>query len=104
MPAAEPGKPGKSKPAGVNTPRIDGLHRLLLQICGNKDTKQLPGLAKHSLLQVIAEVGVDLSKWPAQQHFTAWSRLAPAAAQSGKRRTRQARHRNRTGALFCTMT
>lgn len=97
------GKPGKGKPASVNTPRIDGLHRLLLQVCGNKDATQLPGMAEHSLLQVIAEVGVDLSKWPTQQHFTAWSGLAPAAAQSGKRRTRQARHRNRTGELFCTM-
>ncbi len=95
------GKGGKS-PSG-NTPRIDGLHRLLLTLCGNKDATQLPGMAEHSLLQVIAEVGTDLSKWPTQRHFTAWSGLAPAAAQSGKRRTRQSRHRNRTGELFCTM-
>ena len=96
-------KSTKGKSPSVNTPRIDGLHRLLLKVCGNKDATQLPGMAEHSLLQVIAEVGCDLSKWPTQRHFTAWNGLAPAAAQSGKRRTRQARHRNRTGELFCTM-
>ena len=60
-------------------------------------------MADHSLLLVLSEVGTDLSKWPSEKHFTAWTGLAPGSVQSGKRRTRQARHRNRTGQLFCTM-
>lgn len=92
-----------AKPPSANTPRIDGLHRMLVQLCGAKDPTQIPGMADHSLLLVLSEVGTDLSKWPSSKHFTAWAGLAPGAAQSGKRRTRQARHRNRTGALFCSM-
>lgn len=90
------------KPGGVNTPHIDDLHRVLVQLCGC-DPTELPGLADYSLLKIIAEVGTDLSKWPTEGHFTSWTGLAPGAAQSGKRRTRQARHRNRTGQLFCDM-
>lgn len=93
----------RGKPGGVNTPQIEGLHRMLVRLCAGHDATQIPGMADHSLLQVIAEVGTDLSKWPSDKHFTAWTGLAPAAAQSGKRRTRQSRHRNRTGELFSAM-
>lgn len=93
----------RSKPGGANTPEIEGLHRMLVQLCGGKDATTLPGLADYSLLRLIGEVGTDLSQWPTAKHFTAWTGLAPAAKQSGKRRARQARHRNRAGEIFCTM-
>jgi len=92
-----------AKPGGTNTPRIDGLHRMLLRLCGGNDPTQLPGLADYSLLLVLGEVGTDLSQWPSAKHFTAWTGLAPGSHQSGKRRSPQSRHRNRTGQLFCTM-
>lgn len=94
---------GKGKPLSANTPRIDGLRRLLLQIYGGRDATKLPGLADHSLLKLLSEVGTDLSKWPSEKHFTAWAGLAPAAAQSGKRRVGQKRHLNQTGRIFCDM-
>lgn len=94
---------GKGKPGGSNSPQIDGLHRMLVHLCGGTDATQLPGMADHSLLQVIGEVGTDLRKWPTEKHFTAGAGLAPAARQSGKRRGRGSRHTNRTGQLFCTM-
>lgn len=92
-----------SKPANASTPQIDGLHRMLLQLCGGNDPTQLPGIGDHSLLQLIAEVGTDLSKWPTEKHFTAWAGLAPGTHQSGKRRSPHSRHRNRAGQLFCNM-
>jgi len=94
---------GPSKTGGVNTPQIQGLHRMLVRVCGGKDPTQLPGIADYSLLQVISETGTDLTKWRTDKHFTAWTGLAPASAQSGKRRKREARHCNRTGLLFCGM-
>ena len=90
----------KSKPGGANTPHFDGLHQMLVQLCGGKDATQLPGMADHSLLQIIGEVGTDLTVWPSEKHFTAWTGLAPAARQSGKRRSRETRRCNRTGQLF----
>lgn len=94
---------GQGKPGAGNSPQIEGLHRMLVHLCGGTDATQLPGMADYSLLQVIGEVGTDLRKWPTEKHFTAWAGLAPAARQSGKRRSRASRHTNRTGQLFCTM-
>lgn len=97
----EPASP--AKPGGTNTPQIDGLHRMLLQLCGGQDPTQLPGVSDYSLLMLIGEVGTDLTRWPSEKHFTAWAGLAPGAHQSGKRRSQQSRHRNRAGQLFCHM-
>lgn len=94
---------GGGKKGGANTPQIEGLHRMLLNLCDEKDATQLPGMADYSLLQLISEVGIDLTRWPSEKHFTAWTGLAPAAAQSGKRRRREARHCNRAGQIFMQM-
>jgi transposase len=93
----------KAKPGGINTPQIEGLHRMLVHLCGGVDATQLPGMADYSLLQVVSEVGADLRTWPSEKHFASWTGLAPSAKQSGKRRTREARHCNRAGRLFCSM-
>ena len=92
-----------AKPGGPHTPKIDGLHRMLLQLCGGCDPTRLPGMADYSLLLVLGEVVTDLTRWPSEKHFTAWTGLAPGAHQSGKRHGQQSRHRNRTGQLFCQM-
>lgn len=103
-PPSEGGQPpGRSKPGGANTPCIPGLHRMLVQLCDGRDPTVVPGMADYSLLRVIGEVGVDLSKWPSAKHFAAWTGLAPGTAQSGKRRKNQARQANRTGQMFCAM-
>ena len=96
------GKRG-GKPGGTNTPRIPGLHRMLVQLCGGKDPTTVPGMADHSLLRLIGEVGTDMTKWPSEKHFASWTGLAPGTAQSGKRRKSQSRQLNRTGQLFCGM-
>ena len=102
-PPCDDGPTSPAKPGGTHTPEIDGLHRMLLQLCGGNDPTQLPGLADYSLLLVLGEVGTDLSRWPSEKHFTAWTGLAPGAHQSGKRHGQQSRHRNRAGQLFCQM-
>jgi len=104
-PSSEGAQPpqGRNKPGGTNTPHIPGLHRMLVQLCDGRDPTSVPGMADYSLLRVIGEVGVDLSKWPSAKHFAAWTGLAPGTAQSGKRRRNQARQTNRTGQMFCAM-
>jgi len=91
------------KPGGRNTPPIENLHRMLVRLCGNKDATVLPGLADHTLLSLVGEVGTDLSRWKSEKHFTAWCGLPPGSKQSGKRRGNTARQRNRAGRLFCVM-
>ena len=94
---------GKTKAGGSNTPKIPGLHRMLVQLCDGQDPTKLPGMAEHSLLKVIGEVGTDLTKWASDKHFTSWTGLSPGTAQSGKRRKNQPRQRNRAGRLFSDM-
>ena len=96
-PAATPKRPG------INAPQIEGLHGLLVQMCGGKDLRVLPAHTDYSVLQLVGEVGTDLSPWPTEQHFTAWLGLAPGSHQSGQRHRRVGRHRNRAGRLLCVM-
>jgi transposase len=95
--------PKGGKPGGPNTPQIQNLHAMLVRLCGDKDATVLPGLADHTLLSLVGEVGTDLSRWKSEKHFTAWCGLPPGSKQSGKRRGNTARQRNRAGRLFCVM-
>jgi transposase len=92
-----------SKPGGINAPQIDDLHHLLAKLCGGKDLTVLPAHTDYSILQLIGEVGTDLSQWPTEKHFTAWLGVAPGSHQSGKRQGAIRRKRNRAGRLFCLM-
>jgi len=101
-PQADRPKAG-GKAGGRNTPQIENLHAMLVRLCGGKDATVLPGLADHTLLSLVGEVGTDLSRWKSEKHFTAWCGLPPGSRQSGKRRGNTARQRNRAGRLFCVM-
>lgn len=91
------------KRPGINAPQIEGLHGLLVKLCGGKDLTVLPAHTDYSLLQLVGEVGTDLSLWPTEKHFTAWLGVAPGSHQSGKRKGSVGRKRNRAGRLFCVM-
>jgi transposase len=91
------------KAAQGNAPDIQGLHGMLMKLCGHNDPTALPGITDYSLLQLIGEVGTDLRRWPSAKHFTAWTGLAPGSRQSGKRRGHTSRQRNRAGRIFCVL-
>jgi len=91
------------KRTGFNAPQIQGLHGLLVKLCGGKDLTALPAHTDYGLLQLVGEVGTDLTKWATEKHFTAWLGLAPGSHQSGKRHAAVGRKRNRAGRIFCVM-
>jgi transposase len=95
--------PKSSKKASVNAPEIPKLREILAQMCGGNDLTKLPALSHSGVLQLIGEVGTDLSVWPTEKHFVAWAGLAPGSNDSGKRKGHIKRGRNRTGRLFCMM-
>ena len=108
LPPVDPGTPAlpklkTAKRAGVNSPDIPKLREILAQMCGGRDLTQLPAHTHYGVLQIVGEVGCDLSKWATEKHFTAWAGLAPGNHDSGKRKGRTKRGRNRTGRLFCLM-
>jgi len=91
------------KRAGPNAPEIPQLSEILTQMCGGQDLTRLPAHTEYSVLQIVSEVGTDLTKWATEKHFTAWTGLAPGSHQSGKRKGSVKRQRNRAGRMFCVM-
>lgn len=77
---------------GVNAPDTADLREILAQICGAKD---LTTSRPYRVQRFAADrrVGTDLTKWPAEKHFTSWLGIAPGNAQSGKRKGRVKRRR-----------
>jgi transposase len=79
LPAARlRGKPSK------NEPRVE-LRAPLHRITGGADLSQLDGIGPYGALQLIAEIGTDMSRWASEKHFTAWLTLAPNNKISGGR-------------------
>jgi transposase len=79
LPAAKP-RPKPSK----NEPRVE-LRTPLHRIAGGADLSQIDGIGPYGALQLIAEIGTDMSRWPTEKHFTGWLTLAPNNKVSGKR-------------------
>jgi transposase len=79
LPAARRPRPPKNR-----EPRFDirtPLHRLT----GGTDLSQIDSIGPHAALQLIAEIGTDMSRWKTEQHFTSWLALAPNNKISGGR-------------------
>src|SRR3984893_17706678 len=77
--------PPRRKPTANNhAPHFDirtPLHRLT----GGADLSQIDAIGPQAALQLVAEVGTDMSRWRTAQHFTSWLTLAPNNKISGGR-------------------
>jgi len=91
------------KRSGANAPRIPDLRKIMQAMCGGRDLAVLPAHTDYTVLQLVSEVGTDLTKWATEKHFTSWVGLAPGSHQSGKRHRNVKRGRNRAGRLFCVI-
>jgi transposase len=47
------------------------------------DLTRIDGIEAHTALKVIAEVGLDMTRWPSEKHFASWLSLAPGTKVSG---------------------
>lgn len=76
------GVPSKArKQSGRNKPKFD-LRTRLYQMCG-VDLTRIDGIDVGTAMTVLAEVGVDMSKFPTVKHFAAWLGLCPGTKISG---------------------
>ncbi len=73
----------KKKPT-KNEPTFD-LTQLSYQLTYGIDLTKVDGIGVGFLLNLIAEVGIDLSKFPTAKHFTSWLCLCPNKRISGNR-------------------
>ena len=91
----------KAKPIRHHKPKVENLHEKLSQLLQGKDPTVLPGITDYTLMQLIAEVGIDLTQWSSSKHFTSWSGLAPGKNTSGKITKRSKKNINtRVGQIF----
>lgn len=67
-----------------NQPRFE-LRLPLHRITGGADLSQIDGIGPYGALQLIAEIGTDMSRWQSAAHFTSWLSLAPNNKISGGR-------------------
>jgi len=94
---------GKRKVIRHNKPSIDGLGDHLLKIFDGRDATKLPGFTDYNWLQLYAEVGSDLSKWPSEKHFTSWLGLSPGHDRSGKKNKSKSKGKPAVGQIFKQM-
>jgi transposase len=98
-----PKKISKQKKVNHNShpPKVEDLHLSLIKLTDGKDPSQVTGLSDYTMLQVISEVGTDLSKWKTEKHFTSWLGLSPGKHSSGKSNKQKRLHKNtRAGQIF----
>ncbi len=65
-----------------NEPHFD-IQSPLFALCGGGDLSALPGIGPYGALKLIAEVGLDMSRWPTEDHFASWLTVAPHNNISG---------------------
>jgi len=85
---------GKTSMNAENTPlekkysksNKNNLHfnakEILQQITGT-DLTEIFGISDTTAIEILSEVGLDMSKWPTAKHFTSWLNLAPNNKKTG---------------------
>ncbi len=71
----------RSRKARRTAPRFDArehLHRLT-----GVDLTRIEGIDAPTALKVVAEIGLDMTRWPTEKHFASWLSLAPGSKVSG---------------------
>ena len=69
--------------AGSNSPKFD-MRNHLYKITG-VDLTEIDGINGNSALQLISEIGIDMSLWPSEKHFASWLCLCPGNKKTGGR-------------------
>jgi len=103
VPAAVPGtegaKPKRSRPLHGNNALTLDFSQQMRRICG-VDLMKVCGLNLLSVLMIVAEIGVDMSRWRSARAFCSWLGLCPGTKISGgkvlSRRTRKVNNRAAT--------
>lgn len=62
---------------------LPDIHDSLYAITGGVDLTVTSGLGDLTVLQIIAEIGTDMSAWPTAKHFASWAALAPSSRVTG---------------------
>jgi len=82
--------------ATIDTLTVEIVERLAPFRAAVELLKTIPGVSDLTAQTIIAEIGVDMSRFPTAGHLAAWAGVAPASHESaGKRRPAGTRHGSR---------
>lgn len=91
----------KRKPIRHHKPAVEKLAPNLINVFSGKDATVISGITDYTWMQLLAETGSDLTKWPTEKHFSSWLGLSPGQNNSGKRnRNARKKGRPRAGQIF----
>ncbi len=73
-----------------------------LSILTTVDLSQITGLGDTTVLELISEIGTDMSKWKNYKHFAAWLNLAPNSKISGGKilSSKRMKKKNKAGQIL----
>lgn len=72
----------KAKSVRHHAPKVEELHDKLVQLYG-VNASSISGMNDYTLLRLIGETGVDMSRFPTVKNFVSWCGLSPKHHQSG---------------------
>jgi hypothetical protein len=91
----------KRKAIRHHKPNVEKLGTNLLNIFDSKDATLIAGITDYTWMQLLAETGPDLTRWPSEKHFTSWLGLSPGQHSSGKmRRNARKKGKPKAGQIF----
>lgn len=97
----EPDIRKKRKAIRRHEPNVEKLAPNLIHIFEGKDATVISGITDYSWMQLLAETGPNLTRWPTEKHFTSWLGLSPGQNDSGKRkRSAKKKGKTRAGQIF----
>jgi transposase len=97
---ALPATAGKPKSVRHHAPRIEGLHQMLISLYG-VDATSVSGINDYTLLRLVGETGVDMTRFATGKQFVSWCGLSPKHHQTGKTSKRVKGTRcNKAGQIF----
>lgn len=91
MPAVEPPRAATKVRRDRRRDSKLNVHASLHRIAGGVDLYQVAGIAELTAVQLIAEIGTDMTAWPTAKHFASWTTLAPGCRITGGKRYRHKR-------------
>ena len=77
----------KQRSKSKNEPQFD--MRAILHRMTGQDLTEIDGIGDHAALQIISEIGTDMSQWPTEKHFVSWLCLCPELKKSGGRKQKK---------------
>jgi transposase len=73
-----PSRPRKTRSTHLAFDGRNALHRVT-----GVDLTRIDGIEAQTALTIVAEVGLDMTRWPSEKHFASWLGLAPGTRVSG---------------------